>query len=163
MVFIRNNMKKFTEKGFTLVELMITVALIAIMALIAVPAFQRHAINANLKSAARDISSDFMLLKERAISENIKYRIVFNVAGNNYTLWERNAADTAWINPQTKTITSFGNDINFTANTTFGAGATFQPRGTVTNGTIELTNSRNSIATITVNITGRTYVSFNMQ
>ncbi|MEA1935901.1 MAG: prepilin-type N-terminal cleavage/methylation domain-containing protein, partial [Thermodesulfobacteriota bacterium] len=63
-------MKKFTEKGFTLVELMITVALIAIMALIAVPAFQRHAINANLKSATRDIASDFLLLKERAISEN---------------------------------------------------------------------------------------------
>ena len=41
----------------------------------------------------------------------------------------------------------------------------FLPRGTLSSntGTVVLTNGRNSTATITINITGRTYVQFNMQ
>ena len=145
------------RKGFTLVELMIVVALIGIIAAIATPAFQRYAINANLRSAARDITSDFLRLKERAISENVEYMIIFNVAGNSYTIQQGTAAGAPYVDLMTKSPASFGSDINFTANTTFGAGATFRTRGTVTNGTIGLINSRGSTATIKVNITGRTY------
>jgi len=161
-------MKEFTEKGFTLVELMITVALIAIMALIAVPAFQRYAINANLKSAARDIASDFLLLKERAISGNTEYQIDFDAANDNYEIKKWDTGTSAFVSlapAQVKGVKNFGQDINITS-AVFGAGdkATFKTRGTVTPlGTVQLTNSRNSTAKITTNITGRTYVDFTMQ
>ncbi len=161
-------MKKITEKGFTLVELMITVAIIGIMTLIAVPAFQRHAINANLKSAARDIASDFLLLKGRAVSENTEYQIDFDATNDNYEIkrWDTGTSVFVSLAPaQVKGVKNFGEDINITS-AVFGAGnkATFKTRGTVTPlGTVQLTNSRNSTATITVNITGRTYVSFIMQ
>lgn len=161
-------MKNFTEKGFTLVELLITVALIVVMVLIAVPALQRHAINANLKSAARDIASDFMLLKERAISENTEYQIDFDAANDNYEIkrWDTGTSAFVSLSPsQVKSVKNFGQDIDITS-AVFGAGdkATFQVRGTVTPlGTVQMINSRNSTATITVNITGRTYVSFVIQ
>jgi len=42
-----------SQKGFTLVELLITIALIVIVAAIAIPSFFGYSMNTNLKSAAR--------------------------------------------------------------------------------------------------------------
>lgn len=150
-------MKIKEQKGFSLVELMIVVAILAILGAIAVPSFQRYAIDSDLKSAARDIQGDFFLYKERAIAENRQYAIAFNVGANNYTI-----NDTPSI---TKTPSSFRSDISLTGTTGGSPIGTYeiQPRGTVAPGTISLINSRNSTATITINITGKTYVQFNMQ
>ena len=155
------------QKGFSLIELIIVIGIIAILSTFAVPAFLKYNANANLKSATGEITSDILRQKEKAISENRKQRIVFNiVAGPNdsYKLQERNAADTAYVDSQTKTLGSFGSNIDIT-NAAFlhGANVYFQTRGTVDNGSLTLKNNRNSTATITVNITGRTYVQFSMQ
>lgn len=147
-------MKFKGQKGFSLVEVMIVIAILAILLAIAVPSFQRFAINSDLRSAARDIAGDFFLCKERAIAENATYTITFNVGANTYAIV---CPDT-----RTKTPATFrpNNIVLQSASTT---AYTFQPRGTVTAGNIALTNSRNSTATITINITGRTSVAFTMQ
>lgn len=147
------------RKGFSIIELLIVIGIIAILTTFAVPAFFKYTANANLKSATREITSDILNQKEKAISANRKQRITFSTANESYTLEERNAADTAYENPQTKALKHFGSNIDITGGYTM----TFQTRGTVNMGTITLTNSRNSTATITVNITGRTYVTFSMQ
>jgi len=147
------------QRGFTLIELIITLALIIIMGALAVPFFQSYAINTNLKSAARDIQSDFSSLKQRAISKNTAYAILFNAANNNYTFPRE--PDDVLI---TKTPASFGKDITIT-NAAFGGGSTitFQTRGTVSAGNVALNNSRGSTATINTTISGRTYVQFNLK
>ena len=66
-------------KGFTLVELMIVVFLLAFMSTIAGLWLQSYTINRNLRSAARDIASDFAIFKERAVSDNITYQIAFDI------------------------------------------------------------------------------------
>ena len=147
------------RKGFSIIELIIVIAIIAVLSTFAVPAFLKYTANANLKSATREITSDILNQKEKAISENRKQRITFSTANESYTLEERNAADTAYENPQTRTLKHFGSNIDITSGYTM----TFQTRGTAKNGTIKLANNRGSIATITVNITGRTYVTFSMQ
>ncbi len=163
-------MKIKEQKGFSLVELMIVVAILAILGAIAVPSFQRYAINSDLKSAARDIQGDFFICKERAIAENIEHSITFNVNANSYTK-NCGAGDVA-----TKTPASFRGDIRLvssindpcypSAGLSFNVGtASFRTRGTInpTTGTMLLTNSLESTATITYNATGRTHVCFDFK
>jgi prepilin-type N-terminal cleavage/methylation domain-containing protein len=146
-------------KGLTLVELMTTVAILAVFATIAGLQLNAYAKNKNLESAATHIMSDFLLCKERAVSQNTTYQIIFDVAGGSYTI------QPGTPEAVTKYLSSFGPDIEI-QNASFGAGETvyFLARGTVSPfGNLKLKNSRNSKATIKVNITGRTYVKYDMQ
>jgi prepilin-type N-terminal cleavage/methylation domain-containing protein len=144
-------------RGFTLIECVIAITIIAIVIAIAIPSFQKYAINGNLKAAARDIISDFSSLKGRAIAENTTFSITFSVANNNYLVQQ------GGVTIQTKTPAYFARDIRITSVTFPGSTITFQTRGTASAGTLNLINSRNSMASITTNITGRANVQFNMQ
>ena len=66
------------ESGFTLVEILVTFAIIAILSAIAVPGFSRWIPNYRLKSAARDVVSNFQLAKLTAIKKGINCTITFN-------------------------------------------------------------------------------------
>jgi len=146
--------------GFSLIELMIVIALISIVSAIAVPMWQRYAANTNLKTAAREVMADLSNAKQQAVEENLDvYRLTFNVAGNNYALSRTDTGVTLW----TKSLASFGNGINI-VNVSFSGGVvSFHKRGTVSMGNVILRNGLGLTATITVNITGRTYVQFAMQ
>jgi prepilin-type N-terminal cleavage/methylation domain-containing protein len=147
--------------GFSLVELMIVIALIGIVGMFSIPAFQRYATNANLKAAAREIMADISNTKQRAVEENLNvYRITFNTAANTYALSRTDTGVTLW----TKSPTSSGAGIRISAvNFSGGAVVSFQKRGTATAGSLTLTNSRGSTAVITGNFAGRTYATFTIQ
>ncbi len=150
------------DRGFTLTELLIILCLITVIGLIALPSFQRMAINGNLRTAARDLASDFFHLRQRAMAENRMYQIHLDVAGNNYTLQQCNNTGSAcggYATTLTKNLTSVAADIAFDGTT--AADFFIQPRGVATAGIIVLGNGRGSTATINVNATGRANVQFN--
>ncbi|MGA2331668.1 MAG: GspH/FimT family pseudopilin [Syntrophales bacterium] len=148
-----------SRKGFTLVELMIVIALLSIITAIGGLSLHSYTLNRNLKSAAREIVSDFFVYRARAVSEGKTYRIAFDVDGSSYTIQPGSST------PVTRSPMAFGSDIRI-IDANFGAGHTvnFLPRGTVSPfGNVKLKNSRDSNATIEVNITGRTYVKFDIK
>ena len=156
------------SSGLTLIELMITLAVLAIVVGIAYPSFQSIAINNNLKTATRDLASDFASLKERAIGEYRMYRLTVDVNNNNYSLQQcgnQGANCNGWNAPfAVKNLSNIAADIIFDAGGTNQTDFRFQTRGTMTPaGTVQLRNRRNSTAAITINITGRSNVQFNLQ
>ena len=148
-------------RGFSILELIIAMGILAIVLAIAYPSYNRMVANGNLRTAARDIQSDIASLKGRAVAENSQFTVFFDTGANSYTITR--ISDGAVIS--TKSPASFGQGIQITA-APFGGGTTIAllTRGTIQDaGNIQLINSRGSTARIVCNISGRTYVQFNMQ
>ncbi|MFH1080963.1 MAG: prepilin-type N-terminal cleavage/methylation domain-containing protein [Pseudomonadota bacterium] len=156
-------MMKNDRNGFSLLEVLIVVVIIGIVAAMSVLGWQRYTLNANLRSAARDIVTDFQNCKVRANSESRAYTIAFDQGANRYTI--SSPATTLPAVSTVKSPTAHGGGIQIT-NANYGmsgSSITFATRGTSSAGTVTLTNSRASTAVITTNTTGKAYVTFNMQ
>lgn len=159
-------MNKNSFKGFTIVELLIVIAIIGIIGMLASFAWRSYVNNTNLRTAARELVSDFSLMKARAASASqasldTTYSIVFNTAAHTYTM---NATSANGTVGETKQLSSFGPGIRIDSLSLGGLDTvTFEARGTLNPnvGSIVLTNG-SSKATITFNITGKTYVKFDM-
>ena len=148
------------QKGFTLIELIIVMGIMGILATIAAPHFQNYIGNQNLKTAARGITSDFFATREKALSENVMYRIHFDQAGNSYTIARGTYSGTPYVDQQTKSMTAYAPSIQLNADQV----VYFQTRGTVTACNFTISNTINgSVANIIVNFPSRTYATFTLQ
>jgi type IV fimbrial biogenesis protein FimT len=148
------------QKGFTLIELIIVMGIMGILATIAAPSFQNYIRNQNLKTAARGITSDFFATREKALSENVRYRITFDQASNSYTIARGTYSGTPYVDQQTKSMTSYAPSIQLNADQV----VYFQTRGTVTACNFTISNTINgSVANIIVNFPSRTYATFTLQ
>ncbi|HOO41083.1 MAG TPA: prepilin-type N-terminal cleavage/methylation domain-containing protein [Syntrophales bacterium] len=148
------------RRGFSLVELMIVIALIGILSSIAIPSWNRYRQNADLKTAARGIAGDVFNMKQRAVSEQTRYRIIFDLANHRYQLIKGSTGNDVI---QTRDLSEYGPGITLTKTTFTNDTVNFFTRGTTDWGTVSLKNSRESTATVTLNPVGRTHVSFKMQ
>jgi len=101
-------------KGFTLIEVMVTLIIIAILAAISAPAFTAMAPNMQLKSAARDLFSLLQEAKMLAIKENKNVAVRFGTAG--YTSGEPfNDADNDGLYTAAEGFTDTNGDGAYTA------------------------------------------------
>ena len=71
--------------GFTLMELCVVIAILAVVASLGVPSFVGWRNDAKLRDAVSLLRGDFELAKLRAVRENSFVAVVFN--GNNYTVF----------------------------------------------------------------------------
>lgn len=65
------------QRGYTLTELMIVVAIIGVLAAMAVPSYNKFIAHSNLNGAAREIASDLRGARVAAIKEGVQYALYY--------------------------------------------------------------------------------------
>jgi type IV fimbrial biogenesis protein FimT len=147
------------NRGFTLIELMVVIALFAIAAAIAVPNYLTYSTRARLQGAESNLVADFELARSRAIRENGNVAVVFNADGLGYTVFED--FDGNWAREgderQLRSVDlPAGVQIDLAATTFSNDRMHFNSRGIPDGsfGTVALTNSQET-RSIVINIVGR--------
>jgi type IV fimbrial biogenesis protein FimT len=72
------SLNKKTESGVTLMEILVVMVILAALAAIAIPTFAVWLPNYRLKSAARDLYSNFQMAKMGAVNKNSDWAVIFD-------------------------------------------------------------------------------------
>lgn len=147
--FVLEAKQKLTDcRGFTVGEVLVVTAIFGILAVISVPQFLAFQPSLRLNGAARQVFSELMSARMKAVNENTTYTVTFP---NNHTI--------QIAGPATRTVdlqTLYSDDVTLTSTQ---SAIQFSSRGTTDVApTITITNSAGS-KIVTVKITGAVTIS----
>ena len=140
------------KRGFTLVEMMIVIAVLAIIAAIAAPHFQTYMAQRRLNGAARLVMTDLMDARMKAVSENNQFKVFF-LDTHQYKVLDdenNNGTEDTGETSVTKDIQTNYPGVTLSAS----AHPIFYPRGTAWGTTVTLTNTSGS-KSVSVSTAGR--------
>ena len=135
------------KSGFTVIELIIVIAVLGILTAVGVPNFLSWLPKYRLKSAARDLYSNMQLAKLSAIKNNADWAIVFNLATDQYQVCSDQGPDNSWgggdnIVIKTVVLNNYGSGVAYGhGNAGSAIGSTFGDEITFANN-IAVMNSR---------------------
>jgi len=151
------------KKAFTSTELLVTLAIIAIMVTISISTYLSWLPKYRLRTSVRQIYNDMNMARSRAISTNKNIGIEFNTLNDTYRVFEDTDED--HIFDAGEPVLSNGtleNDVDITGTTFPNNTYVFNNRGmyagtTTTDGEVRLTNSSGLFLGVLANFVG--YIS----
>jgi len=149
-------MKQMGQNGFTLIELVVVLVIIAIGAGLFVPNIGAWLTNYHLRCATRDIVSTMRTAQMKAISNNIQYRVNFNAsevgAVNSFVL--QRSIGGVWGNDGA--VQTLPPGITVDIDQLAGGRALFNPNATASTGSATLKNAEGAQKKISITpATGR--------
>ncbi len=148
-------MHKNKEAGFTLMELMMTVVVLAVLTGIAIPSFMTLMPGMRLNGAARQVMGDLMAARMKAVKENNEYKVFFT-GSDQYTILDDDDNDGYAESGEATTIKNIQDEYyDVTIDKTGYNDPVFQPRGTASIIILTLTNSQGAQKKVKVHLTGR--------
>jgi prepilin-type N-terminal cleavage/methylation domain-containing protein len=153
-------------KGFTIIELAIVMAIVAIMALFMSPALGEWATGFRMRGATKDLTDTLQLARLKAISSGNQYRVRLNInSGTGTETFVLQENDGGWVTEGSSITLPTGVDIDNIDGVTGGiVDRTFNTDGTATGlgGTtsiIYVVNQRNDQYRVIISQTGMVRLS----
>ncbi len=157
-----------TKAGFSVVELLVVLAIIATLAMITIPGFLAYIPDYRLNAAAQELLGDIQMAKLRAVKKGVVVSVGINAATDTYTIFVDDGVGANYGNgaidagEQTIKTGTMPTGVDITG-TTFTANAVqFNGRGlpyTWNIGQINMQNRKNHTKTIVVTMAGSASVN----
>ena len=147
---------KSNENGFTLIEMLIAIAIFATLVAIAIPTFKTFLAQRRLNGAARELQTNLAALRMQAVAEN-KWMALYVNNSHQYTLF-RDANKNGTIDSGETIVAKDFQPSYYDVTFSYGSGAvvTFYPNGTSSTGTFCVNGASGlNIKKITLNTNGR--------
>ncbi|MDP2708675.1 MAG: hypothetical protein Q8O93_01310 [bacterium] len=96
-----------SQRGSLLINLLVSLGIIALLATISIPYLRKYQPNLKLNGAARDLTSDLRYAQQLTVTEQKIHLVSFNPLAGNYDILKIDAATTT-----VKTV-ALDSDINF--------------------------------------------------
>ena len=145
------------HKGFTMIETLVVMVILAVLATFAIPAYTRFLPNYRLKLAAQDIYANLQAAKVESIKHNTSLFVVFDPADGNNGSYARATAPTVDLEQTYKGSVTYGSMdgstiVDFSP---VGDRAIFNSRGMAENpGSVYIKNTQDNSYKIEVTSSG---------
>ncbi|MGA3084479.1 MAG: GspH/FimT family protein [Thermodesulfobacteriota bacterium] len=160
-----NHLYFFSQKGFSLLEVLIVIGIIVIISAIAVPNMAVMMKSYRLNSAANEMASVMQLARMTAIGQNANSVLTFNTGNQTYSAFSDNGNGGGTINDGIQTGTeptikmvniasAYSGEVTFST-PSFGATLTFNSQGSCNpSGTVSLQNSIGKVIQVIISSSG---------
>ena len=113
------HVKRFLEphKGFTLIEIIITMTIMGILTAVAIPNFSKWKEKHEINGQAQKVYFDLMLARTTAVKNNNPVLVTFNTTSHTYTVHDDTDSDGVQDSGEAVKSVGLENDINFAYNT----------------------------------------------
>lgn len=107
--------------GFTLVEVIVVLVIIAVLGSVAVPAYTKYLPNIRLKNAAMDLYMNMQKARMGAVKDHTDWAIEFDPAANTYTIYS-DSGDGDWSTAGDNVAVETVQLLNYQSGVQYGPG-----------------------------------------